>query len=269
MQMAASAAALPPLTASDLAFGQPQDPLARIAQRWPGRARLNRMLGEMGYGLPTKYVDILVEDLQCSREQIDLYYDETAKEYFLSLGMVHPFLREFRGEVTYRSRFIDDLYAARPPGEHRAFPPCLASVFDMTAVPNINKQMDIVHKAEAERIYGRSDTSIQNRDDLVRIFFEIAKERGFSAGDGVSAVRRFSGYSMKCYMEESERAWRWETRTHVALVDSETGNSFKIFLPMLDIGFAHYPRHSGSRSWARLGMRAQLDFLNTLGSLLA
>jgi hypothetical protein len=269
LQMAAGAGALPPLTASDSALGQPQDPLARIAQRWPGRARLNLVLGEIGYGLPNKYVDILVADLHCSREQINLYYNEVAKEYFLSLGKAHPFFREFRGEVPYRSRFIDDLYAARPPGERRAYPPCLASVFNMTAVPSINKQMDVVHKAEAEKFYGRSETSIESRDDLVRIFFETAKERGFSAGDGVSAVRQFSGYFMKCDMEESERAWRYETRTRLALVDSETGNFFRFFLPILDVGFAHYVLHSGNRLLARLGIRAQLDFLGALGSSLA
>src|SRR5262249_27452022 len=126
-----------------------------------------------------------------------------------------------------------------------------------------------VHKAEAERFYGRSEASIESRDDLVRIFFETAKERGFSAGDGVSAVRQFSGYFMKCYMEESKRAWRYETRTRVALVHSETGNFFRFFLPMLDVGFSHYALHSGSRSLARLGIRAQLDFLDALGSLLA
>ena len=56
-----------------------------------------------------------MKDLHCSREQIDLYFDEIAKEYFLSLGLARPLLRLFRGEVTYRSRFLDDLYAARPP----------------------------------------------------------------------------------------------------------------------------------------------------------
>ena len=73
------------------------------------------MLGKEGYELPTKYVDILVKHFRCSREQIDLYFDEVAKEYFLSLGLARPLLRLFRGEVTYRSRFLDDLYAARPP----------------------------------------------------------------------------------------------------------------------------------------------------------
>ena len=115
------------------------DPLARIAQRWPGRAKLNLVLGEKGYELPTKYVGILVKDFHCSREQINLYFDEMAKEYFLSVGLADPLLRLFDGEVTYRSRFLDDLYAARPPGERRAYPPCLAAVFDMTAVPNIGK----------------------------------------------------------------------------------------------------------------------------------
>src|SRR5262245_2990838 len=204
------------------------NPLARIAQRWPGRAKLNLVLGEKGYELPTKYVRILVKDCHCSREQIDLYFDEMAKEYFLSLGLADPLLRLFDGEVTYRSRFLDDLYAARPPGERRAYPPCLASVFDMTAVPSIGKQMAIEQKAEAERFYGRSETSISNSDDLVRVFVEVAEERRFSAGDGVSAERQFSGYSMKCYMEKSKRAWRYDTRTRAALVDSETGSFFEL-----------------------------------------
>ena len=245
------------------------NPLARIAQRWPGRAKLNLVLGEKGYELPTKYVGILVKDLHCSREQIDLYFDETAKEYFLSLGLARPLFREFRGEVLYRSRFLDDLYAARPPGERRAFPPCLASVFDMTVLPSINRQMEIEQSKEAERFYGKSDASIKHRDDLVRVFFDIAEEREFAAGDGVSATRQFSGYSMRCYMEKSERAWRYETRTRAELVDNETSSSFVFHLPTLDMGFALYSGHLGSRSWAQLGIRAQFDFLDALGTLLA
>jgi len=245
------------------------NPLARIAQRWPGRAKLNLVLGERGYELPIKYVGILVKDFHCSREQIDLYFDEMAKEYFLSLGLTRPLLREFRGEVLYRSRFLDDLYAARPPGERRAFPPCLASFFDMTGVPNVNRQIEIEQKAEAERFYGKSEALIKHSDDLARVFVEIAEERGFSAGDGVSAARQFSGYSMKCYMEKSERAWRYETRTRAALVDNETGSSFVFHLPTLDMGFSLYSAHLGSRSLAQLGIRAQLDFIESLGTLLA
>jgi hypothetical protein len=256
-----------PLTASAQEQGKIR--LARIAQRWPGRAKLNLVLGEKGYELPTKFVGILVKHFHCSREQIDLYFDEMAKEYFLSLGLANPLFREHRGEVPYRSRFLDDLYAARPPGERRAFPLCLASFFDMTEVPNIGRQMTIEQKAEAERFYGKSEVSIKNEDDLVHVFVEVAEERGFSAGDGVSAERQFSGYSMRCYMEKSERAWRFDTRARAALVDNETGSSFKLFLPMLDMGFAYYSGHLGSRSLAQLGIRAQLDFLDALGSLLA
>jgi len=139
----------------------------------------------------------------------------------------------------------------------------------MTALPDINRKMKIEQNAEAERFYGKSEASIKNRDDLVHVFFDTAEERGFSAGDGVSAARQFSGYSMSCYMEESERAWRYETRTRTALVDNGTGSSFVFHLPTLDMGFAHYSAHLGSRSLAQLGIRAQLDFLEALGTLLA
>ena len=74
---------------------------------------------------------------------------------------------------------------------------------------------------------------------------------------------------MRCYMEESERAWRHETRMRAALVDNETGSSFKFHFLALDMGFALYSGHFGSRALAQLGIRAQLDFLDALGSLLA
>jgi hypothetical protein len=63
----------------------------------------------------------------------------------------------------------------------------------MTALPNINRQMIIEHKAEAERFYGKGEASIKNEVDLVRLFFNMADERGFSTGDGVSVARQFSG----------------------------------------------------------------------------
>ena len=103
----------------------------------------------------------------------------------------------------------------------------------------------------------------------MRLFFNIADERGFSAGDGVSAARQFSGYSMRCDLGKSERGWRYDTRTRAALVDNETGSSFVFHFVALDMGFAHYSMHLRSRSLAQLGIRAQLDFLDALGSLLA
>jgi len=90
--------------------------LAKIAQRWPGRGRLNLALAERGYGLPSKFISILVRDLRCSREQIELYFDEVEKEYFLSLGSADPLFRQFRGDIVYRSRVLDDRYAARLQG---------------------------------------------------------------------------------------------------------------------------------------------------------
>ncbi|MBR1201850.1 MULTISPECIES: hypothetical protein [unclassified Bradyrhizobium] len=107
-------------------------PLLGILMRWPGRVATQLAFESLGFSIHKEWQDRVIRF--CGEQQagvLNRYWDEVALETMQSLGKGNSDQRRFVVEPTYRSAFLDDLFAARDfvePGFPN--PPLVKSMFD-------------------------------------------------------------------------------------------------------------------------------------------
>ncbi len=89
--------------------------LLESLSRWPGRRRTLDLFEARGFHLPSFYEAVALDVIGAeNKERWNRYWDEVAMEHFCSAGRCSSARREFcgfRGEVAYRSQYLDDLSA--------------------------------------------------------------------------------------------------------------------------------------------------------------
>src|ERR1700743_1909541 len=91
-----------------------EHPLLGAIASWPGRGPTQLAFESLGFTVHKSWHSRGI--LFCGEPQSHLrnrYWDEVALETMQSLGQGDPDLRRFTVEPTYRSTFLDELFASR------------------------------------------------------------------------------------------------------------------------------------------------------------
>jgi hypothetical protein len=162
-------------------------PLIATLASWPGRQQTKSLLEAKGYYLPEHYKQlVLANSGGCDESTLERYWDEVAREYICSAGRVHSSRREFAGETSYRSKYLDEL-AALPINRDAATKggPLIEGlkIFAQKRLQNdlwrqIDEHFEKLKKAEAEWFGIVTDGWTGTKDDFGHFLRPIAETRG-------------------------------------------------------------------------------------------
>jgi hypothetical protein len=141
--------------------------------------------------LPRRYQESIAAS--CSSEaalDLDLYWDEEAREYICSAGQANTATRTFADFPSYRSQYLDQLASIRKPSslfQVSPLHPCLSEFKTRERIePGFGESfveaLQLEKRAEIRRLEIRADVWSGEKEDVGRVFGSLMKAKGFSKG---------------------------------------------------------------------------------------
>ncbi|QIG94586.1 MULTISPECIES: hypothetical protein [unclassified Bradyrhizobium] len=168
-----------------------EHPLLRAVAGWPGRCPAQLAFEALGFSIHRAWQEEIGEFCgEKHSELLNRYWDEVAIETMQSLGQGNSDQRAFVIEPQYRSVFLDELFAARPPIElpYRN-PPLLRCLLDHTKKVSEDREFresritlySGLQKAEGARLGLDVERRLIKKTDVVPFIDQFCGALGFEA----------------------------------------------------------------------------------------
>jgi len=160
-----------------------------LLSRWRGRSHVQRALETRGYILPKHYQELVAASCSSdARLDLDLYWDEEAREYVCSAGQANTATRTFPDFPSYRSQYLDHLATIRKPSSlFHVSPlhPCLSEFKTRERIEpgfgdSFVEALQSEKRAEIRRLGVRADLWSGEKEDVGRVFEGLMEAKGFS-----------------------------------------------------------------------------------------
>jgi hypothetical protein len=262
------------------------DEWMRALSRWPGRRATLAVLEKKRYRLPAEYLRILLDNCDnCDGSAVERYWDEKALEHFRSAGTTDPNRREFKDAETYRSTYLDALYATSEQNRRashqglpldsgvRAFDAKLKAVIKPGQLfgHNVMDMLEEYKKSEIDLLEVSTCDWTGQKEDFDIYLGEVAKNRGFYI-EGKWWRKNHDGVvELGCKIDEGSRT-TWTFTVPIVLdvsMHKSRKRSYTFWRADLLVPGYHYYHLYKSPASALLGLRAHVDLLDTIGELIA
>lgn len=254
-------------------------PLLITLARWPGRRPTTALLEACGYWLPRGYEEIA--STNCSDlASLEKYWDEVAMEYMCSAGVGNADRRTV-SETSYRSKYLDDLAAARIKKDGildgASLNDCLRRFKTvMQSSPNqdgaswswLHNQLRENKKDEIEKFHISANRWTGKKKDFYDLLGAICEERAFHFKKK-KWQKNFGDLEIYCSIDKGmHRAWAFQLPLNFEIFHkTEQRFAFNfVRANALIPGFHYYSLYKEPEE-AILGIQAHVDLLNTIGEL--
>jgi len=248
-------------------------PLIATLASWPGRQSTKRLLAAKGYTLLEHYKEIVLANCGgCDESTLECYWDEVAREYICSAGRVHSTRREFAGETSYRSEYLDNL-AALPTNRDAASKggPLIEGlkIFAQKRLENdlwrrIDEHCEILKKAEAENFGIVTDGWTGTKDDFGHFLRPIAETRGYALRKK-KWRKNLGDLELSWSVDRGKRTtWQFQLPLVLEIVHKSAPDLIFLAKPGSVMPGFRYVMYKSPAS-AILGIQAVVDLFDTIG----
>lgn len=248
------------------------DGFLALLSNWRGRSFVQSTLESRGFMIPRRYQELVANECPSVNHDLDVYWDESAREYVCSAGRANSLARSFPDSACYRSKYLDTLAAAR---QHSAvftvtrLHPCfrelgakrrLSPDFDRLMISHLEleKHSEISHRRiQAEMWTGE-------KRDVGPLFADLMKAHGFEKWRRSFVKRSASGLVFGGFADTGGRPYCITVPISLFIAeDMDIIEAFEIGPDQVIPGFWFYYRFD-TRESAVLGFNAYVELIDAL-----
>jgi len=225
-------------------------PLIQALSTWKGRQYVQRAIEARGFRMPSAYQKFVKD--YCGTDltsDIETYWNEWAKEVVCAGGRANPNLREFRGEYTFRSEYLDRLASTfdynasivKNPPIH----PCLYAMMKQIRISHLG--LEITNRMEKEKIPEIKSLNISAKGwtgfkkDVARLFERYILACGFIKKNQIFYQRINSGLIFQGWVDTGGKQNVVDLPFHFFIShESDPDLVFEVLFNNLIPGFHYY-----------------------------
>ena len=251
-------------------------PLIEKLSTWKGRQCVQKEMESRGFTIPGIYQRYVISSCGSDTASgIETYWDEYAKEWICSRGWGNPNLRVFKGEHTYRSKYLDDLalnfdYKGSPlrnPPIH----PCIFSFEMQRRIQGFgNKIVAMIDDAKELEIKNFELSESESgwtglKRDVAPILKKFIEARGFQRNGRFFTKKMPSGLLFSCYVDSGGKEYTVDLSLRFLIQhENDIGLTFEVgHFDILVPGFSYYKLYKTPKS-AILGIYAHAEMFDVL-----
>jgi hypothetical protein len=249
--------------------------LFRLLSGWRGRSLVQEQLEARGFIIPSEYQRLVAAQCsEASRLDLQLYWDEAAREYVCSAGQADSATRSFPDVLCYRSGYLDRLAAVRGPTTIlgvAALHPCL-NEFATKRRTDPDLDAGMIRKLEADkRVEARQhgilvDEWSGEKSDIAQIFARLMQAKGFRKHKKSFIKEGARGLVFGGFADTGGRPYSIVVPFHFFIsADVRSLEAFEISFERVTPGFWFYYRFDSIET-ALLGFLAHVEMIDIIAN---